>query len=212
MKKRISKKIILIILIIVILLGGLGYFIIKKPEFISELLESDYRTVIEEEDTVTTDIVITKGVYQAGDLVYLTYTEDKVKVSLLDLVVEQAYALEEGDVVALYEITMEEATRLETEDIDVNMTLLLTEDEIEEIGVKNIGKHIKQEKLQNGSEEEKLQIQNKHQEREQEFIKDREEKQIETNAGNEDATNGNEDATNGNEDAGNDNSSENGNN
>ena len=197
------KKIVFI-LIGLLLASVIAYAYIDNKDTSTETDGVTYTEILETSEGYTTNMVIEKGDYEEGDIVYLSYISEDNETSLLDIFVTKVLAIEEGDVIAYHEVTTVEVEKLKDGELSVPVELTLTDEEVETIGAQNLSKHIRANKVSNSNEEEQLRIKNKYQMKEQEYIQYKAKKGNEdTGNGNEDTGNGNEDTGNGNEDSGN---------
>lgn len=193
------------VLIVVLSLALIGcitcnYLQDKEDSIVEEV---SYNEILETDQVYTTELIIEKGEYLAGDVFYLTYSPDTEEAGFLDVFIIKVAALEKDDVIAYHEITEEESNTLKEKNLNISVELSLTEEEVEVIGAQNLSKHIRANKVSNSNEEEKLQIKNKFEEKETEYIQYKQEKNEEksnssqendsNNSGNEGNDNNNSD-------------------
>jgi len=151
------KKILTITLIVVLagVFVGLRYFVNTKDSIkINATDEGNY-----------VDVTLEKGDYKVGDIVYLLYDE----TNTVSYFFENVMALDNEDIIAVYELTSDDVDTLADSDLDVTMEVLISEDEIEEVGLDKIQRSIKLKKATKTETKEQLEIKNQFEEKQQNF-------------------------------------------
>jgi hypothetical protein len=157
-KTKATIKIVAVVLLIT-LIAIFTINLINKDDTTTLVISDMTQTEV----GVYTNINIPEGTYEVGDMFYITYTE-VVEESFLDTVLfDRVSALEDGDIIAMYELTQADVENLQTTGLEVELEVMLTQSEIDLVGMDKVQKGSKLQQLKNSGELEKHEIQNNYQ-------------------------------------------------